>query len=157
MKKLEKAAFAAGCFWGVEELFRRLKGVKNTLVGYAGGKFPNPTYKDVCGGKTGHAETVLVEYDPSQISYNELLKIFWENHDPTEVDRQGPDVGSQYRSIVFFYTPEQEKLARELKKEIEKSGKYAKPVATEIIKAGEFYPAEEYHQRYFEKTGRKVC
>ena len=162
----ETATFAAGCFWGVEELFRHEKGVKDTVVGYTGGHFLNPTYKDVCNNKTGHAEAVQVTYDPKEISYEKLLKIFWENHDPTTSNRQGPDVGSQYRSAVFYHTEEQEQAAKKSKEELEKSGKYSpkggsasggkSAIATEIISASAFYPAEEYHQQYLEKTGG-VC
>ncbi len=149
----ETATFAAGCFWGVEELFRHLKGVKNTVVGYTGGHTKNPTYKDVCSDKTGHAEAVQVAYDPEEISYEELLKIFWEGHDPTTPNRQGPDVGSQYRSVIFYSTPNQKMAAERSKKELEKSDKYKSAIVTEIIPAPTFYPAEEYHQQYFEKTG----
>ncbi len=160
-KNLKKATFAAGCFWGVEEAFRGLKGVVSTTVGYAGGHPPavgeNPTYEDVCGGKTGHAESVLVEYNPEEITYEELLKVFWEIHDPTQVNRQGPDVGAQYRSAIFFHTPEQKRLAAESKDKLQKSGMYQKPIVTEIVPASTFYPAEEYHQQYIKKTGRNVC
>ncbi len=156
-KHLEKAIFAAGCFWGAEEAFRVLKGVVATTVGYAGGKFENPTYEDVCGGRTGHAESVLVEYDSSQITYEELLKVFWETHDPTTPNRQGPDIGSQYRSVIFFHNAQQEKLARESKDELERSKKYKNPIVTEIVPASTFYPAEEYHQQYLEKRGLKTC
>ncbi|HET7853361.1 MAG TPA: peptide-methionine (S)-S-oxide reductase MsrA [Candidatus Methylomirabilis sp.] len=149
----EKATFGAGCFWGVEAAFRKLKGVVSTAVGYSGGSSKNPTYKDVCSGSTGHAEVVQVEYDPSKSSYEELLNVFWGVHDPTQMNRQGPDVGTQYRSAIFFHNAEQEAAAKAAKARLEKSGRYRKPVVTEIIPASEFYTAEEYHQRYFEKHG----
>lgn len=149
----EKATFGAGCFWGVEAALRKLKGVVSTAVGYSGGSSKNPTYKDVCSGRTGHAEVVQVEYDPSKTSYEELLNVFWGVHDPTQMNRQGPDVGTQYRSAIFFHNAEQEAAAKAAKVHLEKSGRYRKPVVTEIIPASEFYAAEEYHQRYFEKHG----
>lgn len=152
---LEKATFAAGCFWGVEEIFRIQNGVIKTQAGYTGGHFKNPTYEDVCSDKTGHAEAVEIEYDPSVISYEKLLNIFWGMHDPTTPNRQGPDVGSQYRSVIFFYTPEQEKWAKASKEKREKSGRFKIPVVTEILPAKEFYTAEDYHQRYFQKRGIK--
>lgn len=156
--KLETAIFAAGCFWGVEELFRKTKGVKDAEVGYTGGHTENPTYEDVCSDKTGHAEAVKVTYDPKQITYNELLKVFFENHDPTTPNRQGPDVGSQYRSAIFYHTPEQKELAEKYKAELGKSGKFGgKPIVTEIVPAGPFYRAEEYHQQYFAKHGGGTC
>jgi len=154
-KRLETATFAAGCFWGVEGAFRNVKGVKYTRVGYAGGRFKNPTYEDVCSGKTAHAESVEVMYDPSQIPYEELLDAFWKMHDPTTPNRQGPDIGTQYRSVIFYHTPEQEKAARLSKKKLEKSGIFKRPVTTEIVPAKEFYEAEDYHQRYYEKHGLK--
>jgi len=150
---MEKATFGAGCFWGVEAAFRQVKGVGATAVGYSGGSMKDPTYKDVCTGKTGHAEVVQVEYDPSKTSYEELLNVFWGVHDPTQMNRQGPDVGTQYRSAIFFHNAEQEAAAKAAKARLEKSGRYRKPVVTEIIPASEFYAAEEYHQRYFEKHG----
>jgi len=149
----EKATFGAGCFWGVEAAFRKIEGVVSTTVGYSGGSSKNPTYKDVCSGRTGHTEVVQVEYDPSKTSYEELLKVFWGVHDPTQINRQGPDVGTQYRSAIFFYTAEQEAAAKAAKAHLEKSGRYRKPIATAIIPASEFYMAEEYHQQYFEKHG----
>lgn len=152
-KRLETAAFGAGCFWGVESVFSKVNGVAKTTVGFMGGNFKNPTYKDVCSDKTGHAEVVQIEYDPNVVSYDELLDVFWEIHDPTTVNRQGPDVGSQYRSVIFYYNPEQEKAARASKEKLEKSARLDAPVATEIVPAKEFYKAEEYHQRYFEKQG----
>lgn len=151
------AAFGAGCFWGVEEAFRKIPGVINTIVGYMGGTLPNPTYEDVCSGTTGHVETVLVTYDPQRVTYDKLLETFWENHDPTTLNRQGPDHGSEYRSVIFFYAPEQEKEARESKEKLEKSVKFKNPVVTEIVPASIFYKAEEYHQRFLEKRGLKVC
>ena len=152
---MEKATFAAGCFWGVEAEFARLEGVTSTQVGYTGGKLVNPTYYDVCSDRTGHAEAVEVEFDPAVVSYEKLLEVFWEIHDPTTVNRQGPDVGSQYRSAIFFHTPEQEAAAHASKENLQASGRYLRPIATEITAASTFYPAEEYHQRYFEKQGVK--
>jgi len=149
----EKAAFAAGCFWGVESVFRGIKGVIDTTVGYTGGKTKNPIYKQVCTDKTGHAEAVEVEYDSSIISYEKLLDVFWSIHNPTTPNRQGPDVGTQYRSAIFFHNEEQERIAQESRKKLEESGKYSRPIVTEIVTAKEFYRAEEYHQRYFEKQG----
>ncbi len=154
---MEKATFAAGCFWGVEAAFRQIEGVTATRVGYTGGDFKNPTYKDVCSGTTGHAEAVEVEYDPSKVTYEELLKVFWENHDPTTLNRQGPDVGTQYRSAVFFLTPEQEAAAKASKEKLQKNGRYKRPIVTEINPALEFYPAEDYHQQYLEKRGLAHC
>ena len=157
LMETEKATFAAGCFWGVEAAFRQIKGVTSTRVGYTGGSFKNPTYKDVCSDRTGHAEAVEVEYDPSRVSYEDLLKVFWENHNPTMLNRQGPDVGSQYRSAIFFHDAEQEASARASKEELQKSGKYSKDIVTEITPASEFYEAEDYHQQYFEKRGVSHC
>jgi peptide-methionine (S)-S-oxide reductase len=154
---MAKATFAAGCFWGVEEEFRRLKGVTSTMVGYTGGSFPDPTYEDVCTDRTGHAEAVELEYDPAQISYEQLLDAFWNLHDPTTKDRQGPDFGSQYRSAIFFHTPEQERAARESKKKLEESRRYRQPIVTQIVPASTFYRAEEYHQQYFAKRGLASC
>lgn len=154
---MEKATFAAGCFWGVEEAFRRVPGVISTKVGYTGGRFNNPTYKDVCSGKTGHAEAVEVGFDPKAVSYNDLLKVFWDIHDPTTLDRQGPDVGRQYRSAIFFHSPAQEKAARESRDKLEKIGAFKHPIVTEISPAAEFFEAEEYHQRYLEKMGLSHC
>ena len=154
---MEKATFAAGCFWGVEATFGRLPGVISTRVGYTGGNFDNPTYQDVCGDRTGHAEAVEVQYDPARISYDQLLNIFWENHDPTQVDRQGPDWGSQYRSAIFFHTPEQERAATASKEQLDHSGQFKKPIATQIVPAVTFYPAEDYHQQYLEKRGMASC
>jgi peptide-methionine (S)-S-oxide reductase len=151
------ATFAAGCFWGVEEAFRKVKEVTATAVGYSGGTMPNPTYEDVCTDRTGHAEVVQVEFDPAQVSYEELLKVFWENHDPTTRNRQGPDVGSQYRSAIYYHTPEQKAAAEAFKEQLHKSGKYRRPIVTEITPAGPFYRAEEYHQQYLAKRGLGKC
>ncbi len=151
----EKAAFGEGCFWGSEDVYSGIKGVISTTVGYMGGKTKNPTYEEVCTDKTGHVETVVIEYDPKIISYDKLLTIFWATHDPTTLDRQGPDVGSQYRSVIFYYTNEQEKLAKASKDDLERSGRLKKPVVTEIVPATEFYKAEEYHQEYYKKHGMK--
>ena len=145
----EKATFAAGCFWGVEEAFDGVKGVDSTRVGYAGGNKPNPTYKNVCSGDTGHAEVVEILFDPKKISYEELLKIFWKIHDPTTVNRQGPDVGTQYRSAIFTHSSEQEKIAKASKEKI--ASQYDQPIVTQILPATTFYEAEEYHQKYFKK------
>lgn len=153
--KKEKASFAAGCFWGVEETFRCLNGVVSTSVGYMGGEFENPTYEDVCTGRTGHAETVEVVYDPSIISYDELLTVFWKNHDPTTQNRQGPDIGSQYRSVIFYYNEEQKNMANQSKKKIQ--NRFDREVVTQIVRATEFYMAEDYHQQYLAKRGRKSC
>ncbi len=154
---MQKATFAAGCFWGVEAAFRQVKGVLSTSVGYMGGTFKNPTYEDVCTDQTGHAEAVQVEYDPSQVSYDELLELFWKIHDPTALNRQGPDVGTQYRSGVFFHNPEQEAAAQASKEKLQRSGAYQRPIVTEITPASEFYRAEEYHQQYLEKHGLGHC
>lgn len=154
---MQKATFAAGCFWGVEAEFRQVKGVKKTTVGYSGGTLENPGYSDVCSGRTGHAEAVEVEYDPSEVSYDELLKVFWENHDPTTLNRQGPDVGTQYRSAIFYHDEEQRASATASKEKLENSGRYKKPVVTEITPASEFYRAEDYHQQYLEKRGLAAC
>ena len=154
---METATFAAGCFWGVEAAFRQVQGVTSTVVGYTGGTFRDPSYKDVCTGKTGHAEAVQVSYDPSRVSYDDLLAVFWENHDPTTMNRQGPDVGSQYRSAIFFHTPEQQAAAVTSKGRLEASGRLVGPVVTEIVQASEFYRAEEYHQQYLEKRGQAHC
>ena len=154
---MEKATFGAGCFWGVEEAFRKVKGVISTAVGYSGGTFKNPSYRDVCTGQTGHAEVVQVEYDPTQVSYEELLAVFWANHDPTTMNRQGPDVGSQYRSAVFHHTPQQEAAARASKDKLNSSGVYKRPIVTEITPVSEFWMAEEYHQQYIAKSGGGSC
>lgn len=154
---MEKATFGAGCFWHVEEAFRHLKGVTSTTVGYTGGTLENPTYEDVCTDKTGHAEVVEITYHPEQISYTELLNIFWDIHDPTTKNRQGPDVGTQYRSVIFYHTLEQKTLAETSKKKLEQLKKYNKKIMTEITKATTFYPAEEYHQQYLAKHGLAAC
>ena len=151
------ATFGAGCFWGVEAAFRQLAGVTGTAVGYLGGTLKNPTYKDVCTGNTGHAEVVQVDYDAAKVSFEDLLNVFWANHDPTTMNRQGPDVGTQYRSAVFFHTPEQEATARASKDTLQASGKLRRPIATEITPASAFYRAEEYHQQYLEKRGLSHC
>ena len=152
---MEKALFGAGCFWGVEAAFRLVKGVQATAVGYSGGHLPNATYKDVCSGKTGHAEVVEIEYDPAQVSYDDLLNVFWENHDPTTMNRQGPDVGSQYRSAIFFRSPEQETAAKASKERVQ--SRFKNKIVTEITPATEFYRAEDYHQQYLEKRGLAQC
>jgi peptide-methionine (S)-S-oxide reductase len=153
----EKATFGAGCFWGVEATFRATKGVQNATVGYAGGTTPNPRYEDVCTDETGHAEVVQVEFDPAQVSYRDLLNVFWTNHDPTTPNRQGPDVGTQYRSVIFYHSPEQKTGAEQSKAEMEKSGRFRRPIVTQIEPAPTFYAAEEYHQRYLEKRGMTHC
>jgi len=150
---MEKATFGAGCFWGVEEAFCRIKGVTSTAVGFSGGKTVDPTYKEVCTGKTGHAEVIQIEFDPSRITYDDLLAIFFRIHDPTTQNRQGPDVGSQYRSVIFYHSPTQEKRARAYKEQLELSGRYDSPIVTEILPAGPFYQAEDYHQKYHQKNG----
>jgi peptide-methionine (S)-S-oxide reductase len=157
MPKTKKAIFAAGCFWGVEELFRTLPGVVKTTVGYTGGKTENPSYEQVCSHKTGHAEAVEVEYDPAKITYEELLDVFWKGHDPTTLNRQGPDVGDQYRSAIFYLDQTQKEVAEKSKNDLEKKGKYKDSIVTEITKAGPFYRAEEYHQKYFLKNGGASC
>jgi peptide-methionine (S)-S-oxide reductase len=154
---MAKATFAAGCFWGVEATFRTLPGVTSTRVGYTGGNLADPTYKDVCTDRTGHAEAVEVEYDPAKISYEKLLDVFWENHDPTQLNRQGPDRGTQYRSAIFYHSPEQESAAKASKQELEKTHRYSKPIVTQIVPATTFYEAEDYHQQYLEKRGLATC
>jgi len=154
---MAKAIFAAGCFWGVEATFRQIPGVLSTRVGYTGGDFANPSYKDVCTDRTGHAEAVEVEYDPTKVSYEKLLDVFWENHDPTQLNRQGPDWGNQYRSAIFFTSPDQQAAAQASKEELDKSHRYSKPVVTQIVPASTFYEAEEYHQQYLEKKGLATC
>jgi peptide-methionine (S)-S-oxide reductase len=148
-----KATFGAGCFWHVEDLFRKTKGVTSTKAGYTGGNLTNPTYEEVCTDKTGHAEAVEVEYDPNEISYDELLEIFWNNHDPTSLNRQGPDVGIQYRSSIFFHDESQKQTAQKSKEKLDSSGKFSKSIVTEIVPSPEFYKAEDYHQKYFQKHG----
>jgi len=154
---MAKATFAAGCFWGVEATFRQLPGVISTRVGYIGGNAPNPTYKQVCTDTTGHAEAVEIDYDPTKLSYDQLLEVFWENHDPTQLNRQGPDWGMQYRSAIFFHTPEQEAAAKASKEQLEKSCRFSKPVVTQIVPAVTFFEAEDYHQQYLEKKGLASC
>ncbi len=154
---VEKATFAAGCFWGVEAAFRQVEGVMDTQVGYTGGTLENPSYKDVCSGKTGHVEAVEVIYDPEVVSYEDLLDVFWSIHDPTQIDRQGGDIGSQYRSVIFFRDATQESLAAASKERIARSGKFESKIATLILPATTFYRAEEYHQRYYEKQGGDGC
>jgi peptide-methionine (S)-S-oxide reductase len=153
----EKATFGAGCFWGVESTFRALQGVLDAAVGYAGGKMENPTYEDVCTDETGHAEVVEVEFDPAVVSYQKLLDVFWTSHNPTTLNRQGPDVGTQYRSVIFYHSPEQKAAAEASKAALEKSGKFRAPIVTQIEPAPKFYRAEEYHQRYLEKRGKTHC
>ncbi len=155
--KTEKATFGAGCFWGIEAAFRKVSGVVDAAVGYSGGTLHNPTYPDVCAGHTGHAEVVELSFDPTQVSYAHLLDLFWRIHDPTTLNRQGPDVGSQYRSAIFFHTPEQEEAARASREKIGDSGRFRGEVVTEIALASTFYRAEEYHQRYLEKGGQSSC
>lgn len=150
---MEKASFAAGCFWGVEEAFYDEPGVISTRVGYTGGETENPTYQQVCSGSTGHAETVEITFDPSLISYEQLLKIFWQAHDPTQLNRQGPDVGSQYRSAIFYHSEQQRQQAEESRAALDHSGRYRKSVVTEIVPAGIFWEAEAYHQKYHKKNG----
>jgi len=154
---MQKATFGAGCFWGVEAAFRCVKGAVSTSVGYMGGTLENPTYHDVCSGKTGHVEVVEVVYDPSKVSYDELLTVFWNIHDPTTPNRQGPDIGTQYRSVIFYHTAEQEAAARASKEKLQGSGRYKRAIVTEIRPASQFWRAEEYHQRYLEKQGLTRC
>lgn len=154
---METATFGAGCFWGVEESFRHIPGVIDTAVGYLGGHTQNPTYKDVCTDATGHAEVVQVTYDPAKVGYEQLLDVFWSSHDPTTLNRQGPDIGTQYRSAIFFHSPEQERLARASKEKMQASGKFRRPIVTEITPASTFYPAEDYHQKYLAKRGLSHC
>jgi peptide-methionine (S)-S-oxide reductase len=153
----EIATFGAGCFWGIEAAFRRVPGVVDATAGYSGGHTANPTYKDVCTDETGHAEVVQVTFDPAKVSYQQLLDVFWQIHDPTQVNRQGPDFGKQYRSAIFFHSPEQQAAAIESKAALDASGKLGRPIATEIAPASIFYRAEEYHQRYLEKRGAASC
>lgn len=150
---MEKAIFAAGCFWGIEAAFRRVDGVVSTAVGYTGGDFDEPTYEDVCSGRTGHAEAVQVEFDPAKVSYDQLLDLFWEIHDPTTLNRQGPDIGTQYRSAIFFDGPAQETAARASKERQAGAGRFRNPIVTEIVPAATFWRAEDYHQQYFDKRG----
>jgi peptide-methionine (S)-S-oxide reductase len=154
---LEKATFGAGCFWGVEELFRVLPGVTSTRVGYVGGHSARPTYEQVCSGETGHAEAVEITYDSKKISYETLLDVFWKNHNPITINQQGPDVGTQYRSVIFFHTPQQKEMAERSKKQLEESGQFKKPIVTEILPESTFYEAEEYHQKYLAKQEKSSC
>lgn len=147
------AVFGAGCFWGVESAFRAVDGVVDVAVGYAGGTVPKPSYRTVCSGKTGHAEVVQVEYDPARVSFERLLEVFWQIHDPTTLNRQGPDVGTQYRSIIFYSDEHERKAAEDSKRRLDESGKLGRRVVTQIVPAAEFYRAEEYHQRYYERMG----
>jgi peptide-methionine (S)-S-oxide reductase len=154
---MEKATFGAGCFWGVEAAFRQIDGVISTAVGYSGGHTPNPTYRDVCSDETGHAEVVQIEFDPAKVGYEKLLAVFWQNHDPTTLNRQGPDVGSQYRSAIFFHSPAQEEAARRSKRQLEASKRFRRPIVTQIEPAADFHRAEDYHQQYLEKRGLASC
>jgi peptide-methionine (S)-S-oxide reductase len=154
---MDTATFAAGCFWGVEEAFRQIPGVIDTAVGYLGGHMQDPTYQDVCTDETGHAEVVQVTYDPAKVSYEQLLDSFWSAHDPTTLNRQGPDVGTQYRSAIFYYSPEQERIALASKDKAQNSGKFRRPIVTEITPTSPFYRAEEYHQKYLAKRGVSHC
>lgn len=154
---MKKATFGAGCFWGVEAAFRQVPGVVEVAVGYGGGTLPDPTYRDVCTGKTGHAEVVEVDYDPAKVGFGRLLEVFWEAHDPTTLNRQGPDVGTQYRSAIFVHDPGQEAEATAAKEAAQASGRFRRPIVTEITPASTFYRGEEYHQRYFEKHGMVGC
>jgi len=157
MGNIEKATFAAGCFWGVESAFCQVEGVISTTVGYSGGHTKNPTYEEVCTDKTGHAESVLIEFNPELITYEKLLELFWSIHDPTTLNRQGPDIGSQYRSIVFYHSEEQKNMAINTKDKLEKSKRFSRKIVTEIIPSTVFYKAEEYHQKYFQKHGLVKC
>ena len=154
---MAEATFAAGCFWGVEAAFRQVEGVLETAVGYSGGDYENPSYKDVCTGKTGHAEVVRVKFDPERVSYEELLDVFWSEHNPTTKNRQGWDIGTQYRSAIFYHDDEQKAVATESRDRLEASRRYRRPILTEITQVSKFYPAEEYHQRYLEKRGLATC
>jgi peptide-methionine (S)-S-oxide reductase len=154
---MAKATFGAGCFWGVESAFRELKGVTDAAVGYMGGTLANPTYQDVCTDRTGHAEVVQLDYDPEQISYEQLLRAFFDLHDPTTLNRQGPDYGKQYRSVIFFHDAEQERAAQKIKDELDRAGRFPRKIVTQIVAATDFWRAEEYHQRYFEKHGVVAC
>ena len=151
---MEKATFGAGCFWGIEHAFRKVDGVIEAAVGYAGGTTPDPTYEQVCSGQTGHAEVVEVEFDPAKVSYNELLEVFWTIHDPTTLNRQGPDIGTQYRSAIYFHSPEQEQAAKESIAALENGDRFRNPIVTELAPIDRFYMGEDYHQRYFEKQGQ---
>jgi peptide-methionine (S)-S-oxide reductase len=154
---MQQATFGAGCFWGVEAAFRRVPGVTGTAVGYAGGHLANPTYEDVCTDRTGHAEVVQVEYDPALVSYERLLEVFWSNHDPTQLNRQGPDIGMQYRSVIFYHNEDQKTEAEESKAQFQALGRYRRPIVTQIVPAMPFFRAEEYHQQYLKKRGAESC
>jgi peptide-methionine (S)-S-oxide reductase len=154
---MKRATFGAGCFWGVEAAFREVPGVVDAAVGYSGGQVANPSYEEVCTDRTGHAEVVQVEFDPKRVSYEELLEVFWRTHDPTQLNRQGPDIGRQYRSVVFYHDEEQKSEAEESKARIESLGRYRRPIVTEIVPAAPFYRAEEYHQQYLKKQGLESC
>ncbi len=154
---MNQATFGAGCFWGVEAAFRAVPGVTATSVGYAGGHLANPTYEDVCTDQTGHAEVVQVEYDPAKVSYERLLEVFWSAHDPTQLDRQGPDVGAQYRSVIFYHDDEQKAEAEESKARFQSLGRFRRPIVTQIVPATPFFRAEEYHQQYLKKRGAESC
>ncbi len=153
-KKTEKALFGEGCFWHTEEIYSHMPGVISTMVGYAGGHLANPTYPQVCTHTTGHIETVLIEFDPTKLSYEKLLDVFFSTHDPTTLDRQGPDIGEQYKSTIFYFTPEQKAKAEEAIKKLQNFGKYKQKIVTEIRPSTTFYKAEDYHQKYFEKHGK---
>ncbi len=153
----KKATFGAGCFWGVEAAYRQIPGVLSTKVGYLGGTLDNPTYRDVCSGRTGHAEVVEVTYDPERLTYDDLLTVFWDNHNPTTMNRQGPDIGTQYRSAIFYHDEAQHQAAIASKEERDRSGKYKTPIVTEVTEASTFYEAEDYHQQYLEKRGLSSC
>ncbi|MEE9481104.1 MAG: peptide-methionine (S)-S-oxide reductase MsrA [Kiloniellales bacterium] len=152
---MQKATFGAGCFWGVEATFRKVDGVVETVVGYTGGETSNPSYEEVCSGRTGHAEAVQIQFDPARVSYERLLDVFWNLHDPTTLNRQGPDVGTQYRSAIYVHDAEQEAAAVASKERLQQAGRYREPIVTEIVPAGEFTRAEDYHQQYFEKSPRR--
>jgi len=154
---MKQATFGAGCFWGIEAAFRRIPGVIDVAVGYTGGTLENPSYKDVCTGRTGHAEAVLVDFEPAKVTYQQLLDVFWSSHDPTQLNRQGPDVGTQYRSVIFYHDQEQLAQAEESKAKLDSSGRFRRPIATQIVPAAPFFRAEEYHQRYLEKRGQESC
>ena len=154
---MELATFGTGCFWGVEAFFQKIKGVVKTSVGYMGGNTKNPTYEQVCTDKTGHVEVIQITYDPEQINYEKLLDKFWEIHDPTQLNRQGPDIGTQYKSVIIYHNENQKQIAKKSKNKKQKTGKYINPIASEITPAKEFYPAEKYHQKYLEKHGKISC